>query len=143
MGADRRTQHIKSKRVKFPESAIRKSARDGGTKASWIGKKAADTWHGLELLASSVNKARQAAIVDEDNPRTWKCGNEDIARALHKIGVQTEVIASQSAAPKTYRERDASGKYTWAKSQQEETKAWIWQQVKQRFADGPVMFHIY
>jgi len=142
--ADRRTrQCAESKRVKFPASGIRRSARDGATKASWTGQKAADTWHGLELLASSVNKARQAAIIDEDNPRTWKCGNEDIARALHKIGVQTEVIASQPAAPKVYRERDANGKYTWAKSQQEEAEAWIWDQLKRRFADGPVMFHIY
>jgi len=137
-------QHPKARRaLKFPESGIRKGAWDGSAKASWTGKRAADTWHGLELLSSSVDKARKAAIVDEDDPRTWRCGNGDIARALHKIGIQTDVVASQPAAPKAYRERDANGKNVWAKNQQEEAKAWIWQQVKQRFADGPMMFHIY
>jgi len=141
--ADRRTQHTKSRRIKFPESGIREGTWDGGAKANWTGKRAADTWHGLELLASSVNEARRGAIIDEDNPRTWRCGNSDITRALKRVGIETEVVASQPAAPKAFREHDAKGKSVWAKNHHEETKAWIWQQVKQRFADGPVMFHIY
>jgi len=133
---DRRAHGKRKTAVKFAQSAIRKSAWDGGTAASWSGKKAADTWHGLELLASSVNAARRGAILDEDNPRTWKCGNADIVRALEKVGIRTEVVASQPECKK-------SGASGWAKSEQEEAKAWIWQQVKARFDEGPLMFHVY
>jgi len=133
---DRRAHRKHRSAVKFAQSAIRKSAWDGGSAASWSGKKAADTWHGLELLASAVNAARRGAILDEDNPRTWKCGNADIVRALAKVGIHTEVVASQPKCKK-------SGAGGWAKSEQEEAKAWIWRQVKARFAEGPMMFHVY